>query len=148
MSVEPVLLSIRQAAYGLRRDRRVLAQRIREAQLQPSGARLGHPVYRLRDLLKIERQHAGDQDPEKMKPFAQLAHYRAESQLHRVNAMRSELLTREDVDAEWARVRAIIDSELDTIVDEIRRDVTASPRIRAQIAKTVDDARSHLQERV
>lgn len=140
----PVYLSIRQAASAFRRDRKSLARRIRREGLAPAAERHGFPVYRLRDLLHVELR-LGEQDPNKMNPFERQAHFRAESELQKVNAARRELVRREDVDAEWARMETVITSELDRMVDEFRRDFGASPSILRKIREKVDVMRGHLQ---
>ena len=50
-----VLLSISQAATEFGRDRATVAKRIAELGLQPTGKRRGYPVFRVRDLIEIER---------------------------------------------------------------------------------------------
>ena len=51
----PVLLSVSEAAREFGYHRQTIAKRIAELGIRPSGTRNGHPVYRVRDLLRIER---------------------------------------------------------------------------------------------
>ena len=48
----PVLLSVSEAAREFGYHRQTIAKRIAELGIRPSGTRNGHPVYRVRDLLR------------------------------------------------------------------------------------------------
>src|SRR5690606_5835851 len=100
-----VLLSINQAATEFGHDRRTVTKRIAELSIAPVDKRNGAPVYRLRDLLEMERRSPdGAHDPDKMSPFERQAHFKAETERLKVDLERRELLRREDVETEWARV--------------------------------------------
>jgi predicted metal-dependent phosphoesterase TrpH len=144
-----VHLSISQAAEEFGRHRQTVAKRIRELGIQASGERQGYPVYRLRDLLAIERTHEdGAQNPDKLNPFERQAHFKAESERLKVDLERGELLRREDVEQEWARVVSAIALELDTVVDEIERDVGASPLVCEKIEEKLDVIRERMYQRI
>lgn len=144
-----VALSVNQAAEEFGHDRRTVTKRIRELNIQPFGARQGHPVYRLRDLIEIERKSAnGAQDPDKLNPFERQAHFKAESERLKVDLERGSLLRREDVEEEWARVLRAIALELDTVVDEIERDVGASPLVCEKIEQKLDVIRERMYQRI
>lgn len=144
-----VLLSINQAATEFGHDRRTVTKRIAELAIAPVDKRNGAPVYRLRDLLEMERRSPdGAHDPDKMSPFERQAHFKAETERLKVDLERRELLRREDVETEWARVLRAVALELDTMVDEIERDVGASPLILEKIEAKVDVIRERMYESV
>ena len=108
-----VCLSISEAAEEFGHTRETVSRRVARAGLKPAGARRGYPVYRLRDLLAIEREYGlGEQNPEAMSPFERHAHYKAERERQRINADRAGLLRADDVQAEWSRVLTDLDAHL------------------------------------
>lgn len=140
--VHGVCLSVSQWAAESGHDRHTVSKRITDLQIQPAGTRTGYPVYRLKDLLELERKTDGGKlDPDKMSPFERQAHYKAEEARLKVDRERGELLQREDVARENARVLKAIVQELDTIVDRIERDVGASPAILDKIEEVIDAIR-------
>jgi hypothetical protein len=144
-----VHLSINQAAQEFGHDRATIAKRVRELGLSPAGERQGHPVFRLRDLLTMERHGPdGDADPDKMSPFERQAHYKAESEKQRVNLARGQLMQREAAEVEWSRVLRVIALELDTVVDEIERDVGASQSVLEKIEAKLDVVRERMYESI
>lgn len=140
-----VLLSINQAADEFGHDRRTITKRIAELQIQPADTRKGHPVYRLRDLLAMERTTPeGAPDPDKMSPFERQAHYKAEAERLKVDLQRGVLLKREDVEREWSRVLKIISLELSTMVDALERDLGLDPLVLERIEERIDQIRRQM----
>lgn len=134
-----MLLSINQAAEEFGRDRATITRGVNKLGLVPAGERGGFRVYRLRDLMQIERKDAdGAIDPDKLTAFERQAHFRAESERMRLDVERQRLVRAEDVETEWARVLKVIALELDVLVDEIERDVGASPAILQKIEAKID----------
>ncbi len=135
---DQILLSVSQAAdeFGCRRS--TFSKRLRRFKIQPSGTRRGWPVYQLHDLIAMERAYRNPNiDPESLTEYERLAFFKGESARLKVNLERGRLLRCEDVDAEWARVLRAIALELDTVVDEIERDVGAAPAVLEKIERKV-----------
>lgn len=144
-----VYLSISQAAEEFGHDRRTVTKRVAELGLRPVQERLGYPVYRLRDLLEMERRTPdGKHDPDAMTPFERVAHFKAESERLKVDLERRELMRREDAEQEWARVLKLIALELDTVVDEVERDVGASPLVLEKIESKLDAIRHRVYDSI
>lgn len=143
------MLSINQAAEEFGRDRATITRGVNRFALVPAGDRGGFPVYRLRDLMQIERKDAdGAIDPDKLTAFERQAHFRAESERMRLDVERGRLIKAEDVETEWARVLKMIAQELDVIVDECERDVGASPAVLEKIEAKLDLIRERMFGRV
>lgn len=144
-----VLVSINQAAHVFERDRATLTKRIAALGIEPAGKRRGFPVYSARDLNRaLSVDDAGQRNPERMTPFERSAHYKGESEKLRVDQERRQLLRREDVESEWASVLRAIALELDTVVDEIERDVGASQPVLEKIEAKIDVIRERMYQRV
>lgn len=144
-----MLLSINQAAEEFGRDRATITRGVNRLGLLPAGERGGFPVYRLRDLMQIERKDAdGNIDPDKLTPFERQAHFRAEAERMRLDVERQRLVRAEDVETEWARVLKVIALELDVLVDEIERDVGASPPVLQKIEAKIDLIRERMYRRI
>lgn len=140
-----VLLSISQAAAEFGRDRATVAKRIAEMGIVSAETRRGYPVYRLRDLIEIERRAPdGETDPEKLSVYDRGLYFKAELDRMKVDVERGSLMRREDVEAEWARVLKIIAQEMDTLPDEIERDIGASPLILEKIETKIDEVRERM----
>lgn len=137
-----VLLSVNQAAAEFGNDRRTITKRIADLGIRPADERGGFAVYRLRDLLELERRNGrGETDPEKLPPYERLSFYKAESERLRVNLERGQLLRRDQVEQEWSRVLKLLAQQLDTLVDEIERDAGASKTVLELIDRKIDEMR-------
>jgi len=144
-----VLLSINEAAEEFGCDRHTLSKRVRDANLFGAGDRNGYPVYRLRDLIRAWRAaEDGNRNPDNMTPFERQAHFKAESERLRLDIARGAALKREIAEMEWARVLKSIALELDTIVDELERDVGLSTAQLEKIEEKLDAVRTRMYERI
>lgn len=140
-----VLLSLRQMAEETGFDRGTIARRIDEARLKPGGKRGGHPVYRMRDVLKLLFQPGGeDFDPDELDPFKRRAYYQGELEKMKVAQERGELVPRMEVEREQARVLGRVVQFCDTLPDIIERDVGATPIQLEAIERAVDKLREDL----
>jgi hypothetical protein len=149
IAVPGVFLSVNQAADEFGHDRRTVTKRIADLGIKPAMERGGFPVYRLRDLMEMERRgDDGDMDPDKMNPFERNAHFKAESERLKVDQERGTLLRREDVERDWAQIVNVIAMELETVVDEVERDVGASPLVCEKIEAKLDAVRERIYSRV
>ncbi len=145
-----VLVSINQAAHVFARDRATITKRIANFGIAPKTKRGGHPVYSARELNEKLNQFEDDgtRNPDKMTPPDRLSHYKAEAEKNKVNLERGALSRREDVEAEWARVVKIVALELDTIVDQVERDIGAAPLVLTRIEQQIDKVRERIFQKV
>lgn len=129
---------------GLARD--TVAKRIKEAALAPSGKRGGHPVFRLKDLLKAAYfvSDDGSFDPDRLRPFERRAHYQAEHEKLSLERERAELIPRIEVEQEMARVAKIVARGLETLPDILERDCGATPAMVARLERHVDQVREDM----
>lgn len=142
-----VLVSINQASYVFERDRATVTKRIAALGIAPAGKRRGHSIYSMRALRRMDLlDDEGQQDPDKMTPFERAAHYKAEAERMRVDQERRLLLRRENVEGEFARVLRVIAQELDTLVDEVERDVGASQMVLEKLEDKIDVIRQRMAD--
>lgn len=142
-----VLLSVSQASEEFGHDRRTITKRIGELGIRPAMERNGYSVYRLRDLMELERRGAeGKQDPDKMGPFERQAHFKAEGERLKVDQARGVLMVATHHQAEVARVLKVCVQELEAMTDEIERDVGASPIVLERIEEKIDRARQRMYD--
>lgn len=105
----------------------------------------GFPVYRLRDLLEMDlRGPDGSIDPEKLNPFERAAWYKAERERLAVNAERGLTIERADHEREIARVLKIVAHELEVCVDEVERDIGATPAVLTKLEQKMDAIRERI----
>lgn len=139
-------LSIAEAAREFGMDHRTLTKRIADLGIRPAAQTpQGHMLYRLKELLDIERRNAdGSIDPEKLDPIDRHAHYKAENEKLRVAKLRGELIARDDYEREAARQWKIASLGLDTVVDRVERDVGAAPAVLEHIERVIDEVREQM----
>lgn len=129
-----VCLSLNEICEEFGRDYETIKKRLHEVDVRPTGTRHGHPVYRLKDLMRLERTDAqGNTDPDKMRPAEQSAYYRAQRDRMELEKDLKQLYRCEDIEAEFARVFRVVTHELETLVDELERDVQPSPMVLTRI---------------
>ncbi len=149
ISARGVHLSIQQAAEEFGHDRKTIAKRIRELGIQADGKRQGYDVFRLRDLLAIERAtEAGKIDPDKLGPFERNAYYKSETERIELGKQIGSLVQREDMEREVSRVLALTAQELEIVVDEIERDVGAPGPVMEALERKLDGMRERLYQRI
>lgn len=141
-----VHLSIRAFADETSMDRATVVKRLAAANVQPSGKRGGHPVYRLRDLLQaaVVTTDEGDLDPDKLKPFERHAWYKAEREKLQLQVERGELLPSLHVEQRYASMFKLVSEMFDTLPDVLERDCGATPMQLAKIEQRVDEVREEL----
>jgi len=136
----PVLLSVSEAAREFGYHRQTIAKRIAELGIRPSGTRNGHPVYRVRDLLRIERtRDEGAGDPDALEPLVRRAHYQAETQKLRVNRTRGQLLERPAADREFARVVDVVLRALAALPAAVADAIAVTPPVREALEHEMED---------
>lgn len=145
-----VHLSIRAFADETSMDRATVVKRLTSANIQPSGKRGGHPVYRLKDLLhaSVMTTEDGSLDPDKLKPFERHAFYKAEREKLQLQVEQGELLSSLHVEQRFASVFKVVAEALDTLPDVLERDCGAAPLLLAKIEQRLDAARDELYARL
>jgi hypothetical protein len=138
--------SLRQLAEETGLDRDTVQRRISAANAVPSGKRGGHPVYRLRDVLRalLLKDEEGRIDPEKLEPYQRQAHYKAELDKLKLDQETRELIPRIEVEQEQARILRVVAQTLDTLPDIVERDCGATPAQVQRIERAVDECREAL----
>lgn len=143
-----VHVGIRQFSEETGLDRDTVRKRIDAAGLKPGGERGGHPVYRLRDLLKAAYQVSEDgrQDPSQLRPFERQAHWKAEHLQLQVEAEKRELIPRIEVEQEQARILRVVALFLDTLPDILERDCGLAAAMIVAVEKRLDQMREELHK--
>jgi hypothetical protein len=142
--------SLRQIAEETGLDRDTVQKRISAANVVPSGKRGGHPVYRLREVLKplMMGTDDGRMDPDKLEPYQRQAHYKAELDRLKLEQETRELIPRIEAEQEQARNFRITALMLDTLPDIVERDCGVTPEVLARIERTVDECRETLYKQL
>lgn len=144
-----VCLSLTQMAEEFARDPETIKKRIVELDIRPTGKRNGFPVYRLRDLMRMERlDETGKLDPSKMRPAERSAFYRSENDRLTFERDCGLLFERHEIEAELAAVFRVVTQELDTLVDELERDVQPSPIVLSRIEDKLLLARERMYQAI
>lgn len=145
-----VLLSIRQFSDECGQDRDTVGKRVKAAGIQPAASRGGHPVYRLRDLLKaaIVTSEDGVVDPDKLDPFKRRAFYQGELDKLKLATERGELVPRAEVERQFAGMFTLAAQAFDTMPDILERDCGATAMQLRKIEQTLDAVREALYERL
>ena len=143
-------LSIRAYAEESSGDRETITKRIRAASISPSGKRGGHPVYRLRDLMRAAYMttEEGELDPDRLEPFKRHAFYKAEREKLQVQVERGELLSSLAVEQRFAGVFKDIAEFCDTVTDVLERDCGLSGPQVVKVEERIDQLREQLYTKV
>lgn len=141
---------MRQLAEECGIDRDTVQRRIAAANVVPSGKRGGHPVYRLRDVLKavMLKDDDGKLDPDKLEPYQRQAHYKAELDRLKLEQETRELIPRIEVEQEQARTMRIVALMFDTLPDVIERDCGVPGDVLNRIERSIDDCRERLHQQL
>lgn len=144
-----VCLSMSELAIEFGRDPDTIKKRITELDIRPTGKRNGYPVYRLRDVIRTERlDENGKMDPDKMRPAERSAFYRSENDRLTFERDCGLLYQRHEIEAELASVFRVVTQELDTLVDELERDVQPSPVVLSRIEDKLLLARERMYQAI
>jgi hypothetical protein len=146
----PVVLSVSRIAHVLSCSRDTVSRRIAEGHVPPAGRQGGHDVYDLRAVIHAMGAPAGGGvlDPDTLDPFKRRAFYQGEHDKLRLQVARGELVPRDEVEQDQARVAKIVAHFFDTLPDVIERDCGASPLILAKLEQCLDRVREYLHDEV
>lgn len=143
MTIEAVQLSLGTAAAELCMTRDVLRRIVTEAGVQPTGARGGHPLYRLRDLYRAILSQGDGIDAN---PHSRLALARAIKTEDEIRVRRGDLVEVYEHERECALLAMAFCQWADTLPDLIERDIGASPLVIAKVERSIDDLRTRLAD--
>lgn len=138
-------VSISRVAELLGMDRKTVAKRIAEANLKPCSMRDGYPVYDGRQaceacLLPLaSSEESAPFDPRNLKPLDRRAWYQSERERMAVESEARQLIPAIEVQAEFAEMARTFVQFLDTLGDQLERDIGLTPEqvdaMNASIAK-------------
>jgi hypothetical protein len=127
-----VRLSIARLAAEFGMARETVSKRLAQSNVQPDGKRGGYPVYRLRDacpaLLDARAfDEEGNPDPRTLPPDKRNAWYQSEMRRMEVEMRARQLIPAAEVEGEMSALTKEIVQFLDTLPDQLERDVNLSP---------------------
>ena len=130
VGIHQILLSVSQIASEFGMARPTVSKRLDAAGIKPSDRRGGHPVYRMRDVIRIfvdTPQHSGDGaefvDPMRMRPTDRRAWFQSENERLKFEQEQGRLIPAGEVEAEMAEVAKIVTRALETLPDRLERDM-------------------------
>lgn len=140
-----VSLSLSSIAQEFGTTRETASKRLDAAGVKPSGKRGGHPVYRLRDVLRAVPDTAQDApDPDKLDPYKREAFYRGELAKLKLQGEMRELVPRMEMEQEFARVLKALNEGLEMLSDTIDRELGASAETLQRLDGLIDAARERM----
>lgn len=129
-------LSISQIASEFGMARATVAKRIDALGVKPDGRRQGHPIYRMRDMIRVVAPEpemgsgAGpDFDPAKLPPSERRAWYQSENERLKSEADQGRLIPAVEVESEMATLAKTVVRELEILPDTIERDMRVGPEV-------------------
>jgi phage terminase Nu1 subunit (DNA packaging protein) len=118
-------LSVSQIADEFGMARATVAKRIEALGIRPEGKRLGYPVYRMRDIVRIsgDAEPGDENDPLRMRPTDRRAWFQSENERLKFEQEQGLLIPAGEVEAEMAHIAKIVTRALATMPDRIERDM-------------------------
>lgn len=118
-------LSVSQIADEFGMARATVAKRIDALGIRPEGKRLGYPVYRMRDIVRIagDADPGNENDPMRMKPTDRRAWFQSENERLKFEQEQGMLIPAGEVEAEMAQIAKVVVRALATMPDRIERDM-------------------------
>jgi hypothetical protein len=148
------LVSISRLAELLGMDRKTVAKRLADFNVPPAGKRDGYPVYDGRQACEaclLPQTLAGEDgplDPRQMKPMDRRAWYQSESERMSVETKAGQLIPAGEVEAGYADMARSFVQFLDTLGDQMERDVGLTAEqveaVNKSIAKQRGDLYQHM----
>lgn len=145
--------SIRRLAEEFGMAKETVSKRLREANVMAAGSRAGHPVYRLRDVCPAilhgaEYDEDGIRDPKTLPPEQRNAWYQSENKRMDVEMRARELIPRSEHEADLAVMAKDLAQFLETLPDQLERDVTLSPEQVEALHVQIDRRRQELYDKI
>lgn len=138
-------LSVSQIADEFGMARATVAKRIEAFGIRPEGKRLGYPVYRLRDIVRIagDAEPGEENDPMRMRPTDRRAWFQSENERMKMEAEQGRLIPAGEVEADRAAVAKIVVRAFDTFPDRLERDLRVPPEV---VEYAIEHCRAHRSE--
>jgi hypothetical protein len=142
------LVSISRLAELLGMDRKTVAKRLGDFNVPPAGKRDGYPVYDGRQACEaclLPQTLAGEDgpiDPRNLKPMDRRAWYQSERERMAVESEARQLIPAIEVQGEMAEMARTFVQFLDTLGDQLERDVSLSPEQVDAVNKSIAKQRA------
>lgn len=124
-------LSVSQIAAEFGMARATVAKRIEALGIKPDGKRLGYPVYRLRDIVRVAGDvEAGDEnDPMRMRPTDRRAWFQSENERLKLEVEQGRYIPAAEFEAEVGNIGKIVSRAFATFPDKLERDLRVPPEV-------------------
>lgn len=122
-------LSVSQIADEFGMARATVAKRIEALGIRPEGKRLGYPVYRMRDIVRIsgDAEPGNENDPLRMRPTDRRAWFQSENERLKFEQEQGLLIPAGEVEAEMSEIAKVVARALATMPDRMERDLRLPP---------------------
>lgn len=130
-------LSVSQIAAEFGMARATVSKRIDALGIRPDGKRLGYPVYRLRDIVRIagDSDPADENDPMRMRPQDRRAWFQSENERLKFESEQGRLIPAAEVEAEMAEMAKVVTRALATLPDKLERDLRICSDVVGYVAR-------------
>lgn len=124
-------LSVSQIASEFGMARSTVAKRIDALGIKPDGKRMGWPVYRLRDIVRIagDAEPGEENDPMRMRPTDRRAWFQSENERLKLEVEQGLLIPASEFEAEIGEVGKIVSRAFSTLPDKLERDLRIPPEV-------------------
>jgi hypothetical protein len=146
--------SVSKLAREFNTTRQNLADKIKRANVQPTGTENGNSVYALADVAaiffadQIVVAGSANFDPDKLPPTDRKAWYESEKVRLHVEREQGQLVTLDEYQEELARVFKELANFLETLPDTLERKCTLQPVVVETMQKLIDEQREMLATRI
>lgn len=139
-------LSVSQIASEFGMARSTVSKRIDALGIKPDGKRLGYPVYRLRDIVRIagDAEPGEENDPMRMRPTDRRAWFQSENERMKMEAEQGRLIPAAEVEAEFTEIAKIVSRSLGTLPDKMERDMRIQPAVIEYVSEYIRGLRAEL----
>lgn len=146
-------LSIRRLSDEFGMARETISKRLRDANVTPTGERNGYPVYRLRDacpaiLHGVGYDEDGVRDPKSLPPEQRNAWFQSENKRMDVEIRARQLIPAAEHEADLATMAKDLAQFLETLPDQLERDVGLAPEQVEAMHQQIDRRRQELYDRI
>jgi len=148
-----VRLSIARLAEEFGMARETVSKRLAQANVSADGKRNGYPVYRLRDacpaiLQPVGLGEDGEIDPRKLPPQDRNAWFASELRRLETELKTGQLVPAAELESSLADNAKTLVQFLETLPDQLERDVNLSPEQIEGMHASIDRARQGLYDRL
>jgi hypothetical protein len=147
------LVSISRLAELLGMDRKTVAKRLSDCNVQPTGKRDGYPVYDGRQACEAcllpqlnEDEEGRELDPRRMKPTDRKAWFASELDRMAVEERAGRLIPAGEVEEQMAMIVSTVVRCLETQADRAERDLRVGTEVVEWLLKDADQIRAQIAE--